>query len=162
MKRTFSSAVFVLLATLNLGSLAFGAMGSNAPAIIPDVELYRIRGYLDRAPEGAEIIDRVQITRRGEKPRELYVLKYQDYPEVSLTQHLSHANPSRPYHVEGDEQLVARLFSARPGAEVHGVFYRRHAAGNWLYVGALDAPADPALQQDEPPARRAEDAKRGS
>src|SRR6185436_12374968 len=72
---------FRLVARLVLMLSVLGAAGASAfslwPDSLPPTNLYRVVAYLDRAPSGANIRDRIRIRAQGFPERELIVTDYQ-------------------------------------------------------------------------------------
>ena len=102
--------------------------------------LYRIEGYLDRAPEGEAVIDRVAIAAPGERSHELLVTRYRIAGGVLLGHYLSRELIS-PYRVIGNQANVSRLLGAPKGAAVKGTFVVYTQAVPSLMIADLDQPA---------------------
>ncbi|MGH7858818.1 MAG: hypothetical protein ACREQY_15940 [Candidatus Binatia bacterium] len=130
--RSARSAILTALVALTLASSAFGFSDSY--------RLYTIEGYLDRAPSGATIIDRVEIAATGEPPRELLVTVYQSPGEMLLDRYLSRQVESR-YPVRGKPDYVSRLLDSPEGTEIKGTFVLYPHAIPSLLIAQLDRPA---------------------
>jgi hypothetical protein len=82
--------------------------------------LYVIEGYLDRAPEQAEIRDRIEIVARGRR-HSLLVTRYGTPGEMGLDRYLSRVM-TQPFTIEGTSEDVDRLDAAPNGARIAGTF----------------------------------------
>lgn len=125
--RSFGVRVLGLAALL---AVAAPAAGFWSP------RLYTIRGYLDCAPSGATVVDRVELTDDGVSKRRLLVTAYRssgDDPVRYLSQ-----QPLAPYSVWGKGGDVARLLAAPKGAEVNGTFVLYTQANPALAIANLD------------------------
>jgi len=130
--RSLVVAVLVILAGVTSAS-AF-SLSSDSPRI------YLIQGYLDRAPDGATVIDRVEIAASGEPSRQLLVTRYRSPGDVLLGGYLSRELIS-PYRVFGKGGNVSRLLGAPEGAEIEGTFVVYTQAVPSLLIADLDLPA---------------------
>ena len=99
-----------------------------------------IQGYLDRAPEGTTVIDRVQIAATGRPTRWLLVTVYRSPGDLLLGRYLSRELMS-PYLVRGKSEDVARLIGAPAGTEIKGTFIVYTAGPPWLFIAQLDLPS---------------------
>ena len=102
---------------------------------------YIIEGYLDRAPDTAKVVDRVEIFSDAKPKRWLLVTRYGAPGEINLDRYLSWPL-EHTYAVSGKKAEVARLLQAPPGAAVKGTFlvYRRNYP--MLVISQLDVPAE--------------------
>jgi hypothetical protein len=82
--------------------------------------LYVIEGYLDRAPEQAEIRDRIEIVVQGRR-HSLLVTRYGTPGEIGLDRYLSRVM-TQPFAIEGTSEEVDRLGAAPSGARIAGTF----------------------------------------
>jgi hypothetical protein len=138
---------FRLVARLVLMLSVLGAAGASAfslwPDSLPPTNLYRVVAYLDRAPSGANIRDRIRIRAQGFPERELIVTDYQTPGETGLDLDLSRALGGR-YGIMGSPEDVRRLFEIPPAQQLVAfvVAYQRPPS---LYIADLD---------DDPSGRR--------
>jgi hypothetical protein len=100
-----------------------------------------IQGYLDHAPTGTKVIDRIQITATAKPTRWLLVTIYRNPGDVSLDRYLSRELMS-PYWVRGKSEDVARLLGAAEGAEIKGTFVVYTGGSPWLLIAQLDLPPE--------------------
>jgi hypothetical protein len=128
-RRAVSAAALVMLtaATAAAGFFSF-----------PPV--YMIQGYLDHAPTGTKVIDRIQITATAKQTRWLLVTVYRDPGDVFLNRYLSRELMS-PYWVRGKSEDVARLLGAPEGTEIKGTFVVYTGGPPWLLIAQLDQPS---------------------
>src|SRR5262249_28927803 len=98
---------------------------ATSASAFPSSRVYTMRAYLDCAPRGATVVDRIDITGGGASRRQLYVTVFRnagDGPVEDLSQ-----EPLSPYIVWGDGGDVTRLFAAPRGTEFAGtvVLYKQ-------------------------------------
>ena len=114
-------------------------------AISPGVDnlqppaLYVIEGYLDRAPERAEIRDRIEIVVQG-RSHSLLVTRYGTPGEIGLDQYLSRVM-TRPFSVEGTSEDVDRLGAAPSGTRIVGTLAVYAQGAPRLRIADLAEPA---------------------
>jgi len=102
---------------------------------------YIIEGYLDRAPDVAKVIDRVEIFSDPKAKRWLLVTRYGAPGEINLDRYLSWPL-EHTYAVGGKKAAVARLLRAPAGAAVKGTFLVYRRASPMLVISQLDVPAE--------------------
>ena len=102
--------------------------------------LYMIKGYLDRAPDGAVVTDEIEVTAPGAATRKFLVTEYRTPGETPLDRYLSRAMPNR-YSVVGRDELVHRLIGAPAGAAVEGKFIAYRYGPPTLMIAELEQPA---------------------
>jgi hypothetical protein len=101
--------------------------------------LYVIEGYLDRAPPGAEIADRIDIEARGRR-RALLVASYGTPGEPMLDRYLSRSM-AEPYSLQGTDEEISRVIDAAPGTKISGTFAAYPGGPPWLLIADLTSPA---------------------
>lgn len=101
--------------------------------------VYRIEGYLDRAPQAAEVVDRVEIFGDGKRKRWLLVTTYRAPGAISLDRYLSWPL-AHTYVVNGKRADVDRLFGAASGAPIKGTFVVYAHAYPLLVISELESP----------------------
>ena len=138
MKNRFPRTRNAIAAVLLLLTTATAASALPSPLNQPPV--YLIQGYLDRAPEGATVIDRVEIAATGGPTRLLLVTVYRSAGDLLLDRYLSRELMS-PYLVRGKREEVARLLGAPEGAEIKGTFVVYTDGAPWLFIAQLDLPS---------------------
>ena len=129
--RSAVAAILVLLTTATAAS-AFVSAFRQPP-------IYMIQGYLDRAPAGTTVIDRIQIAATDGPKRWLLVTVYRSPGDVLLDRYLSQELIS-PYLVRGKSEDVARLIGAPEGTEIKGTFVVYRAGPPSLFISQLDLP----------------------
>ena len=120
-----------------------GATGARASSLWPESLpkqplLYVIHGYLDRAPEGTKILDRIDISANDHR-RTLLVTWYGTPGETTLDRHLSRSM-AQPYGIRGPAELVEHMGSAPAGTLIEGKFAVYESGPPWLLIGELDFP----------------------
>ncbi len=126
-----------LIAAASSGAGGFSLWPNNLP---PQPSLYLIHGYLDRAPEGARVIDRIDISMDGRR-RELLVARYGTPGETSLDLFLSRTM-TRNYSVRGTPEQLRELAEAPAGTEIRGTFAAYTDGPPWLLISDLQFPAE--------------------
>jgi len=111
------------------------AFATTAFGFIDSFGLYTIEGYLDRAPNGATIVARLDIGTAGALRRQLLVTSYRRRGG-SLESQLS----AEPYLVWGRSEDVSRLLGAPEGSAVKGTFAVYPQAIASLLIASLDRP----------------------
>ena len=108
--------------------------GASASSDLPTI--YRVEGYLDRAPAGATIVARVGIGKVGMRKRELLVTAYR-----AETGGAGERTPPLRYYLQGLARDLARLRDAPVGSRVKGRFavYSRKAPS--AVIASLEEPA---------------------
>jgi hypothetical protein len=101
--------------------------------------LYVIEGYLDRAPEQAEIRDRIEIVVQGRR-RSLLVTRYGTPGEIGLDRYLSRVM-TQPFAIEGTSEEVDRFGAAPSGARIAGTFAAYTQGAPRLRIADLTEPA---------------------
>ncbi len=109
------------------------------PEDLNQPSLYVIEGYLDRAPQGAKIQDRIDVSAHG-RQRTLLVTRYGTPGETGLDRYLSRVM-ARPFVIRGAAEQVERLMDAPPGTRVAGTFAAYTHGSPWLRIADLTAPA---------------------
>ncbi len=118
MKRLLGAALAaLLLAPVTAGAFAGTHFFVPAPPVI-----YMIDGFLDQAPTGTSVEERVTIGRGGQS-RTFLITSYHRLgsgdPWV-LTRDLGLYRPD--FILQGQSRAIARLLSAPPGTRVSGTF----------------------------------------
>ena len=132
--RRLISAFFALALVVAPQAAAFGVVVPSPPPV------YRIEGYLDRAPADAKVIDRIDVTASGRPVRWLLVTSYRSFGSVLLDRYLSRAM-RHPWLVRGPADDVGRLLGAAAGARIEGTFLVYADVVPSIYVEDLDEPA---------------------
>ncbi len=101
--------------------------------------VYHIEGYIDRAPEGTKVIDRIQIAAHDEPTRTLLVTVYGTPGVTGLDRYLSREMMA-PYQLMGSRDDVSHLLRAPAGTVVEGTFIVYTQGGPALKVASLDSP----------------------
>jgi hypothetical protein len=101
--------------------------------------VYRIEGFIDRAPKGTKVIDRIQIAARNEPTRTLLVTVYQIPGDAALDRYLSREMMA-PYQLMGNRDDVSHLLRAPAGTAVQGTFVVYTQGSPALRVASLDSP----------------------
>ena len=107
--------------TVLAAALVTLTMATTASAFLSFPPVYMIQGYLDYAPTGTKVIDRIQITATAKPTRWLLVTSYRNPGDVFLNRYLSRELMS-PYWVRGKSEDVARLLGTAEGTEIKGTF----------------------------------------
>ncbi len=118
--------------------LAEPALGIHGLLELPPV--YRIEGFIDRAPEKTKVIDEVNITAPGKPTRQLLVTDYRAVGGVLLDRYLSRELMGQ-WVIGGDREMVDRLLTAPAGAAVEGTFVVYTRGYPHLVIGQLDKPS---------------------
>jgi len=140
MKRTLPRAFARLRAAcLLIGACAAAFAFSPSPPFLHQPSLYVIEGYLDRAPQGVEIHDVIDIRANGRR-RSLLVTRYGTPGETGLDRYLSRVM-AQPFTLRGAFEDVDRLVDAPPGAKIAGTFAAYTQGSPWLLIQDLTAPA---------------------
>ena len=126
--RLILSPLAALIVVATLATAAFGLIDSS--------KLYTVEGYLDRAPNGATIIARLDVGTIGLPRRQLLITAYRSEARL-FGDELSAA----PYVVRGKLYDVDRLLRAREGSAVKGTFVIYPQAIATLVIASLDSPA---------------------
>jgi hypothetical protein len=101
--------------------------------------LYLIEGYLDRAPQDAEIVDRIDITAQGRR-HTLLITRYGMPGETGLDRYLSRVM-AESFAIQGASEDVERLAGAPSGTKIAGTFAAYTGSSPWLLIVDLTAPA---------------------
>lgn len=141
-ERVFLVATLVLAAVLSTvgAECALAHQLPGVPRMTPP-KLYVIDGYLDRAPENATVVDRVQIYAAGKPKRWLLVTSYEAPGAVMPGGYLSWVLQQQGYTVSGKPEDVDRLLRAPAGAEIKVKFAVYAPAYPLLVIATLDQPA---------------------
>ena len=107
---------------------AFALVGASvALAMGPRVESYGVEGYLDRAPESAQVIDEIAI-RHGETSRTLYVTAVAGDGTVEICPSCDGLfNANGPFLMGGDEEAIDRILATPEGGKVSAHLTRPRA-----------------------------------
>lgn len=107
---------------------AFALVGASvALAMGPRVESYGVEGYLDRAPESAQVIDEISI-RHGETSRTLYVTAVAGNGTVEICPSCDGLfDTSAPLLMSGDDESISRILATPEGGKVSAFFTRPRA-----------------------------------
>ena len=120
---------------LVLGSASF--LGSGSPTL----SMIELDGYLDRAPDGAKIVDTVRLVR-GSRARDLVVVRWARVaggsPGTAIDAPLERGGGR--LEIAGTAERVERILGAAEGARVEGSFVRVRLADR-LIVNSLESPA---------------------
>jgi len=115
------------------------SLATTAFAFTGSYRLYLIEGYLDRAPNGVKIIDRIEIGATGEPRRQLLVTSYRSPGEMPLDRYLSRERSSR-YLLWGKREDVSSVIGAPEGSVIKGTFVAYQQAIPSLLIASLDRP----------------------
>jgi hypothetical protein len=110
-----------------------------SPPFLPQPSLYVIEGYLDRAAQGIEIRDRIEISVDGRR-RTLLVTRYGTPGQTGLDRYLSRVM-AKPFTIKGTSENVERLIAAPPGTKIAGTFAAYTQGSPWLLIQDLTEPA---------------------
>jgi hypothetical protein len=99
--------------------------------------LYIVEGYLDRAPNGADITDRIGISAHGRR-RTLLITSYGP-GEIMLEHYLSQVM-IEPYSLQGTDEEVSSIIDAPPGTRISGTFAAYTDGSPWLLIANLISP----------------------
>ena len=139
MKHTRRIAFFLGALILLVGAGAAGAFSLWPNDLPRQPNLYRVVGYLDHAPEGVKVRDRVTIRAQGFPTRELLVTQYGTPGETTIDLELSRAL-GRRYAISGTGAEVARLFSIPEKQEFAALFVAYTDGPPNLVIGDLEYP----------------------
>jgi hypothetical protein len=131
MKKRFHPSRTILAALIVAAVFA-----TTAFAFVDSFQLYTIEGYLDRAPDGARIVTRLDIGTAGAPRRQLFVTSYRRSGGL-FEGRLS----AERYLVRGNPADVLRLLGAPQGSAVKGTFAIYPQAIASLLIASLDRPA---------------------
>jgi hypothetical protein len=150
MSGRLSVGLSLVLTALSLTAAAEVAMAHHAASVprIAPPPMYIIEGYLDRAPEKATVVDRVQIFTPGRQKRWLLVTSYRAPGEVMLGDYLSW-RLRNAYAVSGTREEVDRLFDCAVGTEIKGTFVVYAPAYPLLVIAELDQPPEAAAESGQ-------------
>jgi hypothetical protein len=112
---------------------------SPSPPFLEQPSLYVIEGYLDRAPQDAEIRDSIEVRVNGRR-RTLLVTRYGTPGQTGLDRYLSRVM-ARPFTIRGTSENVERLVGAPPGTKIAGTFAAYTQGSPWLLIQDLTEPA---------------------
>ena len=130
--RTLILAAFVVLS---------GATAARAWFFLPSPPRpYIIEGYLDRAPNGATIVDRIEIFASDRPKRWLLVTSYRAPGEIPLDRYLSWPL-LHTYALSGKREELSRLRDAPAGTEIRGTFIVYTQSYPLLVISELDRPS---------------------
>ena len=113
-----------------------GVLSTAAFGFFDSFKVCAIEGYLDRAPDGATIVARLDIGAAGSRQRQLLVTSYRSRGGLFERQ-LS----AEPYLLRGNPGDVLRLLGAPEGTKVEGTFAVYPEAIPSLLIASLDRPA---------------------
>ena len=130
---------FLVAAALLVADRSPASAFSLWPEDLHQPSLYVIEGYLDRAPQGTKIQDRIDISAQG-RQHTLLVTRYGTPGETGLDRYLSRVM-ARPFVIRGASEQVERLMDAPPGTKVAGTFAAYTHGSPWLRIADLTAPA---------------------
>ena len=108
--------------------------GASASIDLPTI--YRVEGYLDRAPAGATIEARVGIDKVGMRKRELLVTSYR-----AESGGAGERTPPRRYYLQGPARDLARLRDAPVGSRVKGRFAVYWRTAPSVVIASLEEPS---------------------
>lgn len=140
MKSRFVPIVSIVTALVIVTATTASLARRLPPLPPPQPPVYLIHGYIDRAPEKAKVIDRVDITARGKPTRWLLVTSYRAPGDVLLSRYLS-SELKHPWVVGGKKEDVARMLDAPPGTEIDGKFVIYRTGYPWIMIAELNRPA---------------------
>jgi hypothetical protein len=132
--------VFTRMLGIAAFSMLLDANHGRAEGFVPlQPPIYHIEGYIDRAPMGIRIIDRIQIAAHNEPTRTLLVTVYGTPGDAALDRYLSREMMT-PYQLMGSRDDVSYLLHAPAGTVVEGTFVVYTQGGPALRVASLDSP----------------------
>jgi hypothetical protein len=115
--------------------IVVAALATEAFGFIDSSKIFTIEGYLDRAPNGAAIVARVDISAFGTPRRQLLVTSYrgdgQPFDDAPL---------GESYVQRGHSRDVDRLLGATSGSAVKGTFVVYPQAIASLLIASLQSP----------------------
>lgn len=123
--------------------LAWAATASSASSLWPGSlpsgpSLYIVEGYLDRAPRGTKVADRIDVAAHGRR-RTLLVTSYGTPGEISLDLYLSRSM-AEPFSLRGTDEEVSGVIDAPPGTKIRGTFAAYTDGPPSLLIVDLDLP----------------------
>ena len=130
--RTLILGVFVVLSGATAAQARFFSSSPPRP--------YIIEGYLDRAPNGATVVDRVEIFAADHPKHWLLVTSYRAPGAIPLDRYLSWPL-LHTYALSGKREEVSRLLDAPAGTEIRGTFLVYTQSYPLLVISELDRPA---------------------
>ena len=116
--------------------IVVAVFATTAFAFVDSFQLYDIEGYLDRTPQGATIVARLDIGTAGAPRRQLFVTSYRRSGGL-FDGKLS----AEAYLLRGNPADVLRLLGAPQGSAVKGMFVVYPQAIASLLIASLDRPA---------------------
>jgi hypothetical protein len=134
LRALFSGASLVLAASTSAYALSIWSQ-----SLPTQPSLYVIDGYLDRAPPGVEIADRIDIEAHGRR-RTLLVTSYGTPGDTMLDRYLSRSMVE-PYPLQGTDEEISRVIDAAPGTKISGTFAAYPGGPPWLLIADLTSPA---------------------
>lgn len=139
----FAAALAVVVATGSAS--AFNLWPHSLPR---QPQVYLVRGYIDEAPAGVTVRDRITITDpEATKRRELLITSY-GYGQISIDVELSR-NLSTRYAVRGEPSQVASLIDAEKGTEIDAKFLVYTDGPPFLLIATLEFPAKGRAKETE-------------
>ena len=134
--------VGILIAASGLAAIASLEVFAGWPESLPkQPSMYVIEGFLDRAPQGTKIADRIDLVHSGYARRTLLVTSYGTPGETPLDLYLSRSMSST-YSLNGVDADVERVMKAPGGTKVEGTFVAYTSGSPSLLIGDLRNPSD--------------------
>ena len=132
----------VLIAASGLAAIASFEVFAGWPESLPkQPSMYVIQGFLDRAPQGTKIADRIDLVHSGYARRPLLVTYYGTPGETPLDLYLSRSMSSR-YSLNGADADVQRVMKAPVGTRIDGTFVAYTSGSPSLLIADLQSPSD--------------------
>jgi hypothetical protein len=116
--------------------IVVAAFATRAFGLVDSFKVYTIEGYLDRAPNGATIVTRLDIGTSGTPRRQLLVTSYRRSGGL-----FDDEGTPRSYLLRGSAEDVVSLLGAPQGAAVKGTFAVYPNAVATLFIASLDRAA---------------------
>lgn len=131
------------VALILLASVAFFSVRASAFWPFGGVQKssYTIRGYLDRVPKGAVVLDRVEIRSHNLPVRMLVISAYESPGGIPPFGGRLSQTVAESYTLLGPEPQVERLLTAPEGSPVLGAFVVYEGSPAKLMITNLEIPA---------------------
>ncbi len=130
MKKIAGLALAALLAT----SVSAMAMG-------PRLAAHNVEGYLDQAPAGAQVVEKVMV-KHGDSKRMLVIVKHdQPSSEIGISSGINElSTPVGALELRGTSEQISRVMASPTGTHVLGFFVQPRSYPV-LIVGSVETDA---------------------
>ena len=134
----------ILLAVL-AGCISLGALATRASAFWPfsgvTQRSYTLHGYLDRAPAGVAVLDRVDMTTLDGRSRVLVITQYTKPGDVPPVDGRISREPVRNFTLRGSAADVNRMIGGPANGKVEGSFVVYEGSPAALMITSLAQPS---------------------